>query len=235
MNPCIEDVRAKLQQLVASLFEEIPEIRVGVVSHGDYCDGDRVIKILDLTNDQDKIQSFIKTAPRTGGGDFPECYELIIHEVGKLSWSESGGSLVLIGDDQPHDADYYRHAGRQALDWKIELQKLLDRNVKVFALQCLRTRSSHGGAVNDFWEGVAAMSGTPHMVLDDFQTSAATLGAIAVAATGDTELMRGFTTKVEKGTSGLVAAAAVTPGLYANMESLKAYTSTLTTAKDEIE
>lgn len=52
----------------------------------------------------------------TGGGDFPECYELVLHDAQSLSWTfdeadnaENGArkstmkALVIIGDAPPHE------------------------------------------------------------------------------------------------------------------------------------
>ncbi len=44
----------------------------------------------------------------TGGGDWEECYELVLHQVQtQLNWSPgSQRALVMIGDAIPHDTTY---------------------------------------------------------------------------------------------------------------------------------
>ena len=50
MYPCLTQVRRKVKETVKFLFEEVPNIRIGIITHGDYCDGDDVITMLDLTD-----------------------------------------------------------------------------------------------------------------------------------------------------------------------------------------
>lgn len=79
MNQCIRQVRRDVENTVKTLLEKIPGIRIGIIAHGDYCDEGHsyVIRTCDLTRDLVTLTDFIKNkATDTGGGDFPECYEL---------------------------------------------------------------------------------------------------------------------------------------------------------------
>ena len=62
------------------------------------------------------------------GGDWDECYELVMKEAReKLSWSAGTNKvLVMIGDATPHKVKDYgvRFEGEQ-IDWKEEAEKLL--------------------------------------------------------------------------------------------------------------
>lgn len=49
MSSCIADVRRNVEQITNKLFNEIPCLRLAMVSHGDYCDGDKLINKLDFT------------------------------------------------------------------------------------------------------------------------------------------------------------------------------------------
>lgn len=74
----------------------------------------------------------------TGGGDWEECYELVLHETRtKLSWSSgTQRSLVMIGDAIPHNALY--HLNTMNLDWKKEARDLhLDLGLRIYAVQVL--------------------------------------------------------------------------------------------------
>ena len=86
MQPCIADVRRKLEATCESMFGNIKELRVGFIAHGDYCDGDNCINTLDLTTDLEKIFDFIRNTTNTGGGDAPECYELALNKDQGCSW-----------------------------------------------------------------------------------------------------------------------------------------------------
>ncbi len=119
--------------------------------------------------------------PNTGGGDAPECYELALHRARHLSWPAEGGSVVLIGDDEPHGPDYHQNTDK--LDWRHEVKALKEKNVSVFPLQCLK-RSGRDG-VNKFWEEVSGLSNTPLLFLENFGAeSADAVEALAYAAGG---------------------------------------------------
>ena len=105
MYPCLTQVRKKVKGTVQRLAKEIPGIRIGIIAHGDYCDKNSsyVTKALDLTDDADAISRFVEKVGPTGGGDAPECYELVLKEAQGLSWSKGyTKALVMIGDDVPH-------------------------------------------------------------------------------------------------------------------------------------
>ena len=56
MYPCLTQVRRNVSELVTRLFKEVPGIRIGVIAHGDYCDGPKVITQLDFTDSQEEIK-----------------------------------------------------------------------------------------------------------------------------------------------------------------------------------
>lgn len=60
-------VRRKVSETVKRLKKEIPGIRIAVIAHGDYCDSyTYVTKILDFTQDEAKICSFVENVESTG-------------------------------------------------------------------------------------------------------------------------------------------------------------------------
>lgn len=177
MNPCIQQVRQKLRDLVEAMSADIPGLKVGLIAHGDYCDGDNCIRTLDLTDDLEKIMTFINTTPNTSGGDAPECYELALQTAKGFSWPEEGGSVVLIGDQTPHEVN------PNNINWRDEVRQMLERNIKVFPLQCLH--NPHQLEANKFWEEVSGISGTPLLMLESFNDSANVLEAVAYASAGD--------------------------------------------------
>lgn len=176
MSSCIQEVRQKLRDLAEMMFQDIKGLKIGLIAHGDYCDGDNCINILDLTDDVERIMNFINNTPNVGGGDAPECYEYVLHQAKSLSWPETGGAFVLIGDATPHEQN------PNNLDWRVELKGLKEKNVNVFAMQCLK---SNNAEQNKFWEEVSGEAGTPLLILEHFGESATTLGAVAYASSGD--------------------------------------------------
>lgn len=164
MYPCLTQVRREVAKTVKMLFKAIPNIRIGIISHGDYCDGDDVITMLDLTSDEEAICDFIKTAPSTNGGDSDECYEFVLNRARTLSWtSGKNKALVMIGDANPHMVGYRHGSIKNDLDWKNELGLLLEAGVSFIPMQALGRRDS-----NRFYEGMAEIAGSPKLELDQF-------------------------------------------------------------------
>ena len=162
MYPCLTQVRRNLKSTITRLLDEIPGIRIGIIAHGDYCDAGStyVTKHLDLAGDVDIICNFVQTVGQTGGGDAPECYELVLHEAQSLSWSPSSNKvLVMIGDDIPHAPAQTP----QKLNWRKELDLLTELGITVYGIQALNRAHA-----TPFYKELAHKSGGFHLNLDQF-------------------------------------------------------------------
>ncbi|MEI2578191.1 vWA domain-containing protein [Scytonema sp. PRP1] len=162
MYPCLTQVRRNLKSTVTRLLDEIPGIRIGIIAHGDYCDAGStyVTKHMDLSGNVDTICNFVQTVEATGGGDAPECYELVLHEAQSFSWSPTSiKTLVIIGDDIPHAPAQTP----QKLNWRKELEKLTKLGITVYGIQALNR--SHATL---FYKELADQSGGFHLNLDQF-------------------------------------------------------------------
>ncbi len=141
MASCIAQVRSQIVVTTTSLFARIPNLRIGIIAHGDYCDGRRCIEILDLTADGQKILKFINNNRSTGGGDADECYELALNKARSMNWrSGASKALVLIGDCNPHEPGYMDSwiTNRPIkLDWRKEAQALRDMAITLYPIQAL--------------------------------------------------------------------------------------------------
>ena len=165
MYPCLGEVRRKLDALIARMFGKIPGLRVGVIAHGDYCDAGStyVTSSQDLTDQQVRVRNFVRTVERTGGGDTPECYELVLHQARGASWKAAKRRvLVLLGDDIPHGPSYPENTKR--LDWKNEARMLAEMGVEVCAVQCLNR--SHA---TSFYRELARITGGTYLTLNQFE------------------------------------------------------------------
>lgn len=93
MSAYINAVKTHVKELVPKLFSSNPDLRIGIVAFGDYCDMKaptlygKAYQVLDLTNDENKIIKFINEAQDTSGGDGDEFYELVMlnNSLGELS------------------------------------------------------------------------------------------------------------------------------------------------------
>ncbi|MGB8686403.1 MAG: vWA domain-containing protein [Microcoleus sp.] len=162
MYPCLTQVRRKIKETVTRLLDEIPGIRIGIIAHGDYCDAGStyITKHLDLSGDVATICNFVQNVEPTGGGDAPECYELVLHEAQSLSWTPTNSkTLVLIGDDIPHAPAQTP----QKLNWRNEVDKLAEMGIAVYGIQALNRKHA-----TLFYKELAEKSGGFHLNLDQF-------------------------------------------------------------------
>lgn len=161
MYPCLSEVRRRVREVVGKLFDVLPEVRIGIVAHGDYCDKGKpyILTGIDLSKNLPDIQKFVEGVKPTFGGDWEECYELVLHHVQSLDWRTDADSkiLVMIGDATPHRKGY-RHGSEIAKhDWKEECGKLKEQGIRVYSVQAM-------GGVNrrtaerSFYETVARLT-----------------------------------------------------------------------------
>jgi predicted DNA-binding WGR domain protein len=182
MYPCLTQVRRNVKSTVTRLGEEIPGIRIGIIAHGDYCDKKTsyVTRHLPLTSDVNAICRFVETVGPTGGGDAPECYELVLREAQSQPWSAgTTKALVLIGDDMPHPPA--QNPGR--IDWRKEAETLKQAGVTVYAVQALNR-----GHATRFYEELARISGGFHVPLDQFSYVTDMVLAVCYRQTGEEQL-----------------------------------------------
>jgi von Willebrand factor type A domain len=183
MSSVLAQVRSKIKQTVERLMGELPDIHIGIIVHGDYCDehSTYVTRHLDLTQDTVSITDFVEHTPATSGGDAPECYELVLHEAQELSWRpEAKRVLVMIGDAVAHEPeDNPLH-----LNWRTEVAALAARGISIYAVQALNNRSAM-----PFYREMAATSGGFHLGLGQFSEITAMLIAICYRQHTDIKLL----------------------------------------------
>ena len=126
MSQCIDEVKGQLRVMIERLFSDIPNLEISIIAHGDYCDEEHfyVTKSIDFTNNIAALCEFVNSVEGTGGGDFEECYEHVLHLIRtKLPWSPNARrSVVMIGDAIPHEPD--NECNKEHLDWKEEADKM---------------------------------------------------------------------------------------------------------------
>lgn len=186
MRPCIAEVRRKLEQMLKSLFAEIPDLEIAIGAHGDYCDArtSYVTKWIDFTSDLHALTKFVRDVGNTGGGDAEECYELVLHEARDLSWDvHSRKILVPFADDRPHPAHDRQNV--LGLDWRTEAQELAKIGVEIYAVQCLGKSYA-----NAFYRELASITGGYHLALDQFQEVVDLIVAIGYKQVGAEQLAR---------------------------------------------
>lgn len=141
MAAFIGAVRQEVADLIPKLFKDNPDLRLGIVAFGDYCDmvnaqefGDAYQCIMPTDNENELIR-FIKESRDTNGGDGDEFYELVIKKiVEETPWREgSSRSILLIADSWPHRLGYsYENIIKDnQIDWRNEARKSAEKKIKI--------------------------------------------------------------------------------------------------------
>eukprot|EP00026_Physarum_polycephalum_P003625 Phypoly_transcript_03638.p1 GENE.Phypoly_transcript_03638~~Phypoly_transcript_03638.p1 ORF type:complete len:690 (+),score=148.68 Phypoly_transcript_03638:252-2321(+) len=161
MSSCIKEVMKKVKETTTRLMKDIPDIRIGIIAHGDYCDYNTyVVQCLDLTKDVDKICKFVDSVKSTTGGDAPEAYELALKEARFFSWEDdTSKALVMIGDEVPHPPSFTT----ENINWWEELDCLVNMGVKVYGVRALNSNHSI-----PFYQEMSERSGTVSITFNSF-------------------------------------------------------------------
>lgn len=140
MSSYIGAVKSHVKELVPKLFKQNPDLRIGVVAFGDYCDMPskdefgKAYQVCELTDNENKLIEFITNAHRTNGGDGDEFYELVIKKITEeTNWREnSTKAVLLIADAGPHKVGYsYKdRVTNNQIDWKEEARKAAEEGIK---------------------------------------------------------------------------------------------------------
>ena len=197
MNPCIDQLRKNLGDLAKDLWGNVKNLRVGVISHGDYCDEnycESAVQKTDLTKDPAVIDKAIREAKGTGGGDSAEMYERVLHEVRGFSWRKTANKIVIMfGDDVPHDQNYAKAYNKEGYDWQVEAKALADAGIQVNAVKCLNATYSEY-----FWTGLAKIGNGTYMKLAQFGNFENVLENVAMAAIFSSSGSKGTTDYLNK-------------------------------------
>lgn len=136
----IDSVKLHITELVPKLFKANPNLRLGIVAFGDYCDMPskdnfgKAYQVFNLTNNEEEIINFVKTAKSTSGGDSDEFYELVIKKiVEETNWREgSTKAVLLIADSEPHRVgySYSDKVVNNQIDWREEAKKAAKKGIK---------------------------------------------------------------------------------------------------------
>lgn len=190
---CLRKVREKIAESCKRLQEENPDIRIGVIAHGDYCDGPNFLQKVDLTDDISTVIKFVKTVNGTGGGDAPEAYEASMKAAKEMDWRDGASrAFVLIGDEIPHEPSY--PANTENLNWRKELKELIEKRVTIYSVQAFE----RGTAQKAFYAKCANDSGGYHLKLEQFDHATNMLLAICFNEQGGADAAAQFEKEIQK-------------------------------------
>lgn len=141
MAAYIDAVRQEVADLIPTLFADNPDLRLGIVAFGDYCDMinaqefGKAYQCLMPTDNENDIIRFIRESKDTSGGDGDEFYELVLKKiVEETPWREgSTRSILLISDANPHPLGYtYKNfVVDNKIDWRDVARHAAEEKIKI--------------------------------------------------------------------------------------------------------
>ena len=135
MGGLIDGAKAKIWAICNQIAggKPTPDLKVGLVAYRDKGD-DYITKVVDLTDDLDKIHGQLKTFQAAGGGDTPEHVNKALEDaVHKIKWSDDKKTLkiiFLVGDAPPH-MDY-----TDDVKYPVTCKKAVEKNIIINTIQC---------------------------------------------------------------------------------------------------
>ena len=105
MKLIIDDVKAKMAQLVQAIHRLVPIARVGIIVFGGK--GEK-LNIQPLTLSPQKLTDFLNSIQAMGGGEWEEdTYGAVEAAVDRMDWKPYAKKVVvLVGDSPPHKDDF---------------------------------------------------------------------------------------------------------------------------------
>jgi hypothetical protein len=189
MATCIESVKRVVKETVERLITHLPNIQIGILAHGDYCDERMyyLVKTLNFTRNVQDICNFVTNVGHTGGGDFEEAYEYAMYTTRTtFAWTpQSNKGMIMIGDATPHTPTYAMNTLH--LDWRNEARLLCEAGIKVYSVRCMDWPES-----NTFYKELARLTNGHYLQLNQFQAIPAWLIAISYRQAGDYERLEQF-------------------------------------------
>lgn len=181
MSPCIAEVRRRIDESLSKLFSNIPDLRIAILAHGDYCDFNKPYDVIYTSFSDDKryLKTFIKETPNTHGGDADECYEKVLHIANQMDWVADTRILLLIGDAEPHPVGYKYNSLVNYFDWVVEAQKLAEKKVSIYSIQALGRSGSNG-----FYTRIANLTNGRKLDLNQFTDAVETIIASCYHSVG---------------------------------------------------
>lgn len=162
MSSVRRQVRSQIQSLVDELFKLLPDLRIGLIIHNDYCDSD-LVQRLELTSDKQKIINFVGRSSSNGGGDAREAYAYVLNQIRQFDWVSENKLAIVIGDELPHEKGSKSGGVIELYDWREESRQLGTSQIPIYSIQALGNRHS-----KSFYDEMARLSDGIKLDLSQF-------------------------------------------------------------------
>lgn len=146
MGPYIEQVRARLLELVTALRAAplCRSLRLGLVTYRDHPPQELsfVSRALPLTDDIARVHAEVQALSASGGGDGPEAVTDGLFDVVRLAWRPSAAKAVVwFGDAPPHGVepagDAFPGGCPCGNHWFSQAESCREMGIALYAIGCL--------------------------------------------------------------------------------------------------
>lgn len=140
MDVYLSEVQVHVQMVIREIRKRVPDVRISVIVYKDHEQGPYVTKTLPFSEKEEEIIGFLRSPeimPGAGGGG-AEAVECALFEANQLNWTEGtkGKAIILIGDKPPHGVMDSFDDCLSGRDYRIETNKLIEKNVKIYTVLC---------------------------------------------------------------------------------------------------
>ncbi|MBL7995830.1 VWA domain-containing protein [bacterium] len=140
MDIYLSEVQVNVQLIIREIRKRVPDARISVIVYKDHEQGPYVTKTLAFSEKEEEITAFLRSPdimPGAGGGG-AEAVECALYEANQLDWTKGpkGKAIILIGDKPPHGVMDSFDDCLSGRDYRIETDKLVEKNVKIYTVLC---------------------------------------------------------------------------------------------------
>src|SRR3990172_5317627 len=81
MGPCLHQVRVGVKRFLENIVGAVPDVRIALITHGDYDSSRYLTRYMDFTSDVDGMRDYIQKIDDAGGNSYDdgEAYEEMVH------------------------------------------------------------------------------------------------------------------------------------------------------------
>ncbi len=179
MDVYLAEVQTHVQLIIREIKKRVSDARIGIVVYKDHEQGPYVTLQLPLTDQEDKIISFLRSPqiePGAGGGG-AEAVECALYEANRFEWSNQnrGKAIILIGDKPPHGVMDSFEECSSGRDYRVEINSLMAKKIKIYTVLCNNVAETRSN-----FQWMAEKTGGKFVTLEDIQDLVNLIVAVSI-------------------------------------------------------
>jgi Mg-chelatase subunit ChlD len=145
MGPYIAQVQSRLLELLKAVKESplCRSLRVAIVTYRDHPpqDSSYASRVVDFTDDTNKIEKEVVRLRASGGGDGPESVTDGLFDMVRLDWrTRAARAVIWFGDAPPHGVEPYGDGFPQGCPcgnhWFTQAESCREMGIAIYAVSC---------------------------------------------------------------------------------------------------